>query len=94
METLVTRGLTLEPLLEAHAPEMFEILCDPAIYQFENQPPQSKQALAERYARLQRRHSPDGSERWLNWVVRLENWTAVRLCASNGTVGSIRAYRL
>jgi ribosomal-protein-alanine N-acetyltransferase len=72
METLSTTGLTLEPLVEAHAAEMFDILSDPAIYQFENQPPKSKQALAERYARLQLRYSPDGSEHWLNWVIRLE----------------------
>jgi ribosomal-protein-alanine N-acetyltransferase len=72
MENLATIGLTLEPLVEAHASEMFEILSDPAIYQFENQPPQSKQALAERFLRLQRRHSPDGREQWLNWVIRLE----------------------
>ena len=73
MQTVAASGLTLEPLVEAHAEEMFEILSDPAIYQFENQPPQSKEALAARYARQQRRRSPDGREIWLNWVIRLES---------------------
>lgn len=50
---------------------MFRVLSDPAIYEFENEPPSSEAWLAERYARLERRVSPDGSQAWLNWVVRL-----------------------
>jgi RimJ/RimL family protein N-acetyltransferase len=50
---------------------MFHVLCDPAIYEFENTPPPSESWLAQRYARLERRASPDGSQAWLNWVVRL-----------------------
>lgn len=63
--------LVLEPLTAAHAPEMFDVLSDPAIYEFENEPPASQEALARRYALLEGRRSPDGSEGWLNWVVRL-----------------------
>jgi RimJ/RimL family protein N-acetyltransferase len=50
---------------------MFAVLSDPAIYEFENQPPSSEAWLAERYARLERRSSADGSQTWLNWVVRV-----------------------
>jgi RimJ/RimL family protein N-acetyltransferase len=50
---------------------MFVVLRDPAIYEFENSPPSSLAALQERYAKLEARVSPDGTQQWLNWVVRL-----------------------
>lgn len=62
--------LTLEPQLAAHAEAMFAVLSDPAIYAFENAPPPSVEWLRERFRRLESRRSPDGRERWLNWVVR------------------------
>lgn len=71
MRVLVASHCVLEPQVEAHAPEMFEVLGDPAIYGFENAPPESLPALARRYRALESRGSPDGSEQWLNWVVRL-----------------------
>ena len=71
MRTVKAPLCTLEPQVAAHAPEMFAVLCDAAIYEFENEPPRSKAWLAERYARLERRASADGSQTWLNWVVRL-----------------------
>ena len=62
---------TLEPQVEAHAAAMYGVLSDPAIYEFENEPPQSLQWLTERFRRLERRRSPDGAEQWLNLVIRL-----------------------
>jgi RimJ/RimL family protein N-acetyltransferase len=50
---------------------MFTLLSDPAIYEFENAPPSSEAWLAERYRKLESRTSKDGTELWLNWVVRL-----------------------
>ena len=50
---------------------MFELLSDPAIYQYENEPPASVDWLRARFSRLESRRSPDGSEQWLNWVIRL-----------------------
>ncbi|GJM43437.1 MAG: acetyltransferase [Gemmatimonadota bacterium] len=50
---------------------MFRVLSDPAIYEFENEPPVSEEWLANRYRLLETRESRDGAERWLNWVVRL-----------------------
>ena len=71
MRTLRTSHCTLEPLVAAHAREMFGVLSDPAIYEFENAPPASEEWLTSCYQRLEQRHSPDGNERWLNWVIRL-----------------------
>lgn len=71
MRALDAGLLTLEPQTAAHADEMFAVLCDPAIYAYENQPPRSLEWLRARFARLEARRSPDGSEQWLNWVIRL-----------------------
>ncbi len=71
MRTLVASHGILEPLVAAHAHEMFEVLRDPAIYEFENAPPASEAWLTQRYAKLESRRSADGSEHWLNWVIRL-----------------------
>ena len=62
--------LLLEPQLPSHAPAMFKLLCDPALYRFEDEPPQSVAWLTRRYERLALRQSPDGLEHWLNWVLR------------------------
>jgi RimJ/RimL family protein N-acetyltransferase len=71
VRTIRTPSLVLEPQLAAHASEMFAVLSDPAIYEFENEPPPSAKVLLERYARLESRRSPDGEQQWLNWVIRL-----------------------
>lgn len=71
MNTLAVGSLTLEPQVAAHAPEMFAVLSDPAIYEYENEPPQSVEGLRDRFADLETRLSPNGREQWLNWVIRL-----------------------
>lgn len=71
MQSITTPTLTLEPQLAAHAAEMFAVLSDPAIYEFENAPPASLEWLQHRYEMLENRHSADGREQWLNWVIRL-----------------------
>jgi ribosomal-protein-alanine N-acetyltransferase len=71
MRTLSTPRCTLEPQVAGHAAEMFRVLSDPAIYEFENEPPASEAWLRERFAKLERRASADGTQAWLNWVVRL-----------------------
>lgn len=48
MNTLHTGIATLEPMVVAHAPEMFDVLIDPAIYEFENEPPPSVERLMVR----------------------------------------------
>lgn len=70
--TLTTDRLTLEPLMAAHAAALFSGLSDPALYTLLPQnPPESAEKLAERYKRLESRASPDGTEWWLNWALRL-----------------------
>ena len=71
MRLIEAPGMTLEPQLAAHAREMFTVLCDPAIYLYENEPPPSVAWLRARFARLESRQSADGQEHWLNWVIRL-----------------------
>ena len=71
MRTLHTPRCTLEPQVAAHAEAMFQVLSDPAIYEFENAPPVSVEWLHTRFLRLETRCSPDGREQWLNWVLRL-----------------------
>lgn len=52
---------------------MFNVLSDPAIYEFENEPPISEDSLRSRYRRLESRKSEDGQEDWLNWSLRMPN---------------------
>lgn len=61
----------LEPQTAGHAEEMFVVLADPAIYEYENEPPRSLDWLRERYRKLESRRSPGGDQQWLNWVIRL-----------------------
>ena len=71
MRVIETGRLTLEPQTAAHAEEMFAVLSDPAIYEYENEPPPSLEGLRSRFTKLESRRSPSGRERWLNWVIRL-----------------------
>ncbi len=71
MQVVTNETLTLEPLTRWHAEEMFDVLADPAIYEYENEPPLSVEWLRSRYAGLESRWSPDGVQQWLNWAVRL-----------------------
>lgn len=71
MNAIRANTLVLEPQVAAHAPEMFVVLSDRAIYEFEGSPPESLAWLERRFSGLESRASPDGSQQWLNWVVRL-----------------------
>jgi len=66
-----TDSLTLEPQTAAHAEGMFAVLSDPAIYEYENEPPASLEWLRARFTKLESRLSANGREQWLNWVIRL-----------------------
>jgi RimJ/RimL family protein N-acetyltransferase len=71
MRVIEAVRFTLEPQRAAHAEEMFAVLSDPAIYEYENEPPPSVEWLRTRFTKLESRRSPDGQERWFNWVIRL-----------------------
>ncbi len=68
---LRTPRLTLEPLRAAHADALYPGLADAELWRYnDGGPPADPGALRERYRRLEARHSPDGRELWLNWVLR------------------------
>ncbi len=76
-EALETPRLTLEPLRVAHADEVAAALGDPVLHGFIGGAPATAAQLRERFARQERGTSPDGSEGWLNWVVRKRAGRAV-----------------
>ena len=71
MNTLDAGRAVLEPQKASHAAEMVHVLADQAIYEFENAPPVSLAWLESRFAKLEAQYSADGTEQWLNWVIRL-----------------------
>lgn len=74
---LLTPRLLLEPLAATHAAAIFGPLGDERLYRFIPQnPPPSPAQLRARYDRLSSRRSPDGTEAWLNWVMRVSETDA------------------
>ena len=72
MRELVTTRLVLEPLSATHADEMYAVLGDPSLYRYlDSGPPESIAQLRSRYVELEGRTSPDGSQQWLNWILRI-----------------------
>lgn len=71
MQAIEAGSLALEPLVVAHAEAMFELLSDPEIHCYlDHPPPPSVEHLRGVYERLESSQSPDGRQRWLNWVIR------------------------
>ena len=54
-----------------HAAELAPLLNDAALHEFTGGAPLGPAALAARYALLAARRSPDGSQLWGNWVIRV-----------------------
>jgi len=69
-QRLDSERLRLEPLRVAHAQEMAPALDDPALHTFIGGEPATREELLSRYRKQVVGHSPDASQRWLNWVVR------------------------
>ena len=78
-----TERLDLEPLAVAHATELAPLLDDPSLHEFTGGAPLHAAALADRYARLAARRSPDGNQMWGNWVIRVR--------ASGAAAGVVQA---
>jgi RimJ/RimL family protein N-acetyltransferase len=64
------RRLILEPLRVHHAEEMAPRLNDAALHTFVGGEPATVDDLRRRYTMMCVGHSPDGTQGWLNWVVR------------------------
>ena len=70
IDTIVTDHAVLEPLTVGHAMQMVETLGYPSLYEFIGGTPPSLAELRRQYALQSIGHSEDGSQWWLNWVVR------------------------
>lgn len=68
----VLRGarIELEPLRVDHAHEMAPLLDDARLHAFIGGGPATATELEERYRRQVAGYSPDGTQRWLNWIIR------------------------
>ncbi|APV50914.1 hypothetical protein BWI17_15180 [Betaproteobacteria bacterium GR16-43] len=71
MKILRTDRLVLEPLQEAHAPELFRALVDPIVYTYlHERPPFTEEELRARFRFLEKRRSPNGVHDWFCWAIR------------------------
>ncbi|CUR54597.1 conserved hypothetical protein [metagenome] len=68
--TMTGERLELEPLRVEHAIELAPVLAHPELYAFTGGEPPTTDQLTERYRHQVVGRSSDGSQRWLNWVVR------------------------
>ncbi|MEZ5096998.1 MAG: GNAT family N-acetyltransferase [Nocardioides sp.] len=76
-QTIRTDRLLLTPLRPGDAEEMVLVLASPRLYDVIGGAPPTVEELRVRYAAQARGESPDGSEEWLNWVVRHTDGTPV-----------------
>lgn len=68
---LATARLALEPVRQSHAPLVYALWQDDAIYRFvPEDAPASLEALTARFARLETRESAAGDQAWLQWMIR------------------------
>ena len=67
---LAGRRLDLEPLRVGDAEELAPLLDDVGLHAFTGGAPATVAELRDRYRRQVPGRSPDGSQRWLNWVLR------------------------
>jgi RimJ/RimL family protein N-acetyltransferase len=75
-EPIRTDRLALDPLTAADAEAMVDVLADPALYTVIGGEPPTLPGLRDRYRQLAVGHSADGSEQWLNWIIRLRGEAA------------------
>jgi RimJ/RimL family protein N-acetyltransferase len=69
-EQVATGRFFLEPLSAIHAAEMVGVLADQSLYGFTGGEPPTGDELERRYAAQCVGQSSDGSQWWLNWVIR------------------------
>ena len=90
IELLTTARLRLEPLRVDDAEEMFDMLADPALYVFTGGEPPTLDELRVRYQWQVGGRSPDGTEEWLNWIVRISTPTGRRSGSCRPQLSEIR----
>ena len=84
-----TARLRLDHLAVSDAAEMTGVLADPGLYRFIGGEPPSLPDLERRYASQVLGRSPDGTETWRNWIVRLRD--ADENGARDAAVGYVQA---
>lgn len=68
---LQTSRMLLEPLMPEHAFSLHKHLVDERLYRYiPIDPPESVEAVRQRYQKLALRRSPSGDEIWLNWIMK------------------------
>lgn len=70
VQVIETGRLVMTPLTVEDAEPMVRVLADPLLYAFTGGEPPTLGQLRQRYARQVVGHSDDGSQQWLNWIVR------------------------
>ena len=63
-------GIRLDPLTPADAAALHAVLDDPELHRWTGGAPATADQWRARVDRWQTGRSPDGTQRWLNWVVR------------------------
>ena len=81
--TLSSKRLVLQPLRAEDAAEMVGVLADPQLYEIIGGQPSTLDELRARYHRLARGRSDDGTQIWLNWIIRVRS--------GNAAVGTVQA---
>jgi len=69
-DSITTTRLRLDPLTVADAEPMAAVYADPRMFEFTGGEPPTRESLQRRYEVLVAGRSPDGTESWLNWIVR------------------------
>jgi RimJ/RimL family protein N-acetyltransferase len=67
---ILTARLRLEPLQVSHAEQAFAVLDDVRLHAFTGGSPHSLEELRARYRVQALGQSPDGTQGWLNWMLR------------------------
>jgi len=82
-QDIASERLVLEPLRVNHADEMAPLLFDPTLHSFIGGVPATVEELRGRYEVQVIGRSDDGTQRWLNWILRHEE--------SGAAVGIVQA---
>lgn len=69
-EPIQTRRLNLEPLRIEHAHQAAAVFNDVSLHEFMGGAPASEEQLRDRYRRQIVGQSADGTQMWLNWMLR------------------------
>jgi len=72
MQSISSPDFQLEPLVVGHAEALFPVLSEAALYDhLDFDPPSTLEHLQGVFQRREARVSPDGTQQWLNWAIRL-----------------------